>query len=173
MRQFENMNRGSDPETLYRASLASPIGTLTVLATQRGVCEVLLPGETAPANCETSPASGHAAIACAQLGEYFAHRRIRFELPLDWRLTPFQHRVLEVVAAIPFGVTRSYGEVAVAIGQPGAARAVGGANHANPLPIIVPCHRVIGAGGGLVGYGGGLELKSWLLEFEGAAAVAA
>jgi methylated-DNA-[protein]-cysteine S-methyltransferase len=157
----------------FHAAVATPLGALTVLANDQGLTAILLPGEAVPADSRPSPRKGHAAVACRQLGEYFARRRTAFDVPFAWSLTPFRRRVLNRVARIPFGATRSYGEIAAAIGQPGAARAVGGANNANPLPIIVPCHRVIGADGRLVGYGGGLAIKSWLLEFEGAAHVAA
>ena len=161
------------PGGLLHATLATPLGAMTALANGQGLIALLFPGDAVPEDSRPSPRTGHAAIACRQLGEYFARRRKVFELPFAWSLTPFRRKVLNRVARIPFGATRSYGEIAAAIGQPGAARAVGGANNANPLPIIVPCHRVIGADGRLVGYGGGLSIKAWLLEFEGAAQVAA
>ena len=102
-----------------------------------------------------------------QLGEYFAGERRSFELPLDARGTAFQQRVWRAFARIPYGQTVSYGELARRIGVPGAARAVGLANGANPLPIIWPCHRVIGADGSLIGFGGGLAIKRRLLSLEG------
>lgn len=157
------------PGGLLHATLTTPLGAMTALANSQGLLALLFPGEAVPEDSRPSPRSGHAAIACRQLGEYFARRRKVFELPFAWSLTPFRRKVLNRVARIPFGTTRSYGEIAAAIGQPSAARAVGGANNANPLPIFVPCHRVIGADGRLVGYGGGLAIKAWLLEFEGAA----
>jgi O-6-methylguanine DNA methyltransferase len=101
-----------------------------------------------------------------QLAEYFRGNLRRFDLPLELRGTPFQVRVWHGLLSIPYGETRSYSELANALGTPGAARAVGGANHANPVAIIVPCHRVINRGGGLGGYGGGLERKKFLLELE-------
>ncbi len=118
--------------------------------------------------CEEAPAPGHPLLreAVRQLEEYFAGRRRRFDLPLDLRGTPFQLRVWELLQGIPYGETRSYGELAQDLGRPGAARAVGAANGANPLAIVVPCHRVIGAGGALTGYGGGIERKRFLLELE-------
>ncbi|MCC6203096.1 MAG: methylated-DNA--[protein]-cysteine S-methyltransferase [Gammaproteobacteria bacterium] len=158
---------------LFRATIETPLGSLTALATDRGLCAIQFPDDAIPANARPSPRHGHAALACRQLGEYFARRRTSFDVPFDWTLTPFRRRVLAQVVRIPFGATRSYGEIAQAIGQPGAARAVGGANHANPIPLIVPCHRVIGATGQLVGYGGGLASKRWLLAFEGAIRVTA
>jgi methylated-DNA-[protein]-cysteine S-methyltransferase len=111
--------------------------------------------------------------ACGQLREYFEGRRMRFDLPLDLRGTRFQHRVWEALRAIPYGETRSYAAVAAQVGKPRAVRAVGGANAANPVAIIVPCHRVIAAGGGLGGYGFGLERKRFLLDLERAASTAA
>ena len=105
-------------------------------------------------------------LAARQLEEYFKGQRKHFELPLEMRGTAFQKKVWQALTEIPYGETRSYKALAEAIGSPKAVRAVGGANHRNPLMIIVPCHRVIGANGALVGYGGGLALKSALLELE-------
>ncbi|MBK8756503.1 MAG: methylated-DNA--[protein]-cysteine S-methyltransferase [Actinomycetales bacterium] len=108
------------------------------------------------------------ALAHRQLGEYFAGDRTVFELPLGARGTPFQHRVWDLVATIPYGRTVTYGSLAARLGlTPGAARAVGGANGSNPLPIVVPCHRVIGSDGTLTGYAGGLARKHLLLQLEG------
>ena len=106
--------------------------------------------------------------AARQLRAYFAGELREFQLPLDMQGTDFQKRVWRQVAAIPYGETRSYLQIAQALGSPRAVRAVGAANGANPVPIVVPCHRVIGANGKLVGYGGGLALKQRLLELEGA-----
>lgn len=103
----------------------------------------------------------------AQLREYFQGKRWRFKVRLSPTGTPFQRRVWEAVAAIPFGQTRSYGSIAAEIGEPNAVRAVGAANGQNPWPIVVPCHRVIGSDGSLTGYGGGLPIKRALLDFEG------
>jgi O-6-methylguanine DNA methyltransferase len=105
--------------------------------------------------------------AARQLRSYFDGSLREFRLPLDLRGTDFQKRVWHELESIPFGETRSYSQIAGAIGRPRAVRAVGAANGANPVPIVVPCHRVIGAGGKLVGYGGGLPLKKLLLELEG------
>jgi len=105
--------------------------------------------------------------AVRQLQAYFAGQLREFQLPLDTQGTDFQKRVWGQVAAIPYGETRSYLQISTAIGSPRAVRAVGAANGANPAPIVVPCHRVIGAHGKLVGYGGGLALKKRLLELEG------
>jgi methylated-DNA-[protein]-cysteine S-methyltransferase len=101
-----------------------------------------------------------------QLGEYFAGRLRRFDLPLQADATPFQTRVLEALRAIPYGETRSYRDIAIAVGNPKAVRAVGAANGSNPLPIVIPCHRVIGSSGALTGFGGGMDAKRLLLELE-------
>lgn len=103
-----------------------------------------------------------------QLTEYFAGERTAFELPLAPAGSPFQRDVWNALLAIPYGETRSYGELAAAVGKPGAARAVGRANHDNPIGVVIPCHRVIGAGGSLTGYAGGVDRKRYLLELEGA-----
>ncbi len=108
--------------------------------------------------------------ASRQLAEYFRGRRTRFDLRLNPEGTPFQRAVWNALADIPFGETRSYGDVARAVGRPRAVRAVGLANGRNPLPIVVPCHRVIGRTGKLVGYGGGLRVKQALLDLERQAA---
>lgn len=101
-----------------------------------------------------------------QLGEYFSGDRREFDIPLDMEGTDFQKKVWHALTEIPYGETRSYGFIAAAIGNPKAARAVGMANNRNPISVIVPCHRVVGADGNLVGYGGGLENKSFLLKLE-------
>ena len=103
-----------------------------------------------------------------QLQNYFAGDLRKFDLPLDFQGTDFQKRVWRELETIPYGETRSYAQIAARIGAPTAVRAVGAANGANPIPIVVPCHRVIGSGGRLTGYGGGLPLKKRLLELEGA-----
>ncbi len=102
-----------------------------------------------------------------ELAVYFAGKRKNFTFPYEARGTPFQKRVWEALTKIPYGEVRSYQEIARAVGNPKACRAVGMANHANPLPILVPCHRVIGKNGTLTGYGGGLDMKKRLLALEG------
>lgn len=116
---------------------------------------------------EVYPAEAGHELYRRQLEEYFDGRRRIFELPLDLRGTRFQRDVWNAVAAIPYGHTASYGQIARLIGRPDASRAVGAANGQNPVPIVVPCHRVIGANGSLTGYGGGLPLKRRLLALEG------
>lgn len=106
------------------------------------------------------------ALTIQQLNEYLIGNRQTFDLPLAPQGTPFQRAVWQALLAIPYGETRSYRDIAIAISNPKAARAVGMANNRNPISYIIPCHRVIGANGDLVGYGGGLELKKWLLELE-------
>jgi len=106
------------------------------------------------------------ANACTQLNEYFAGRRKEFDLPLKLNGTEFQVSVLEALQDIPYGQTTSYGEIAKRIGRPKAVRAVGAANGRNPIPIVVPCHRVIGSTGDLIGFGGGLDTKEALLRLE-------
>jgi methylated-DNA-[protein]-cysteine S-methyltransferase len=104
--------------------------------------------------------------AAKQLGEYFGYKRKTFDLPLAPRGTEFQKKVWDALLDIPYGETRGYGEIAAIIGNPKASRAVGMANNRNPIVIIIPCHRVIGADGSLTGFGGGLEIKQKLLDFE-------
>ncbi|HTS29011.1 MAG TPA: methylated-DNA--[protein]-cysteine S-methyltransferase [Bryobacteraceae bacterium] len=123
-----------------------------------------------PAPAESRHATGPVAVleeALRQLEAYFRGELRDFDLPLDMQGTDFQKRVWRQLQAIPYGQTRSYSQIAQAIGSPHAVRAVGAANGANPIAIVVPCHRVIGASGKLVGYGGGLPLKKRLLELEG------
>jgi methylated-DNA-[protein]-cysteine S-methyltransferase len=107
------------------------------------------------------------ATVVSQLADYFSGRRKTFDLELAPRGTPFQRAVWSALCAIPYGDTISYAELAHRIGKPAAVRAVGAANGANPIPVIIPCHRVIGSNGSLTGYGGGIERKQWLLAHEG------
>ncbi|HXB69681.1 MAG TPA: methylated-DNA--[protein]-cysteine S-methyltransferase [Candidatus Acidoferrales bacterium] len=132
--------------------------------------EPLPAGEGVP-DAVQNPENCLLAETCAQLRAYFAGQLREFRVPLDMQGTGFQLQVWRQLGIIPYGETRSYLQIAAAIGSPAAVRAVGAANGANPIPIIVPCHRVIGASGKLVGYGGGLPLKKRLLELEGALAM--
>ena len=121
----------------------------------------------------TEDASGAPLRECArQLAEYFNGRRQAFALPMAPRGTPFQERIWKEIAAIPYGATLTYAELARRAGAPGAARAAGAATGRNPLSIVVPCHRVVGSAGGLTGYAGGLDRKERLLRLEGAPAAA-
>ena len=148
-------------------TIDTPIGALRLDAEDGALVAVYLPGGAPPSiAAEERPGDPVLAAAARQLEDYFAGRRTAFELPLRPRGTAFQRAVWDALRAIPPGETRSYGEIARAVGRPAAVRAVGAANGRNPLAIVVPCHRVIGAGGTLTGYAGGLEAKRWLLEHE-------
>jgi methylated-DNA-[protein]-cysteine S-methyltransferase len=147
----------------------SPLGPLTLIGDGGGrLSAVRFPGDAARDGAQRRPQAFEAATA--QLDEYFAGQRRGFELQLDLAGTPFQQRVWEALRAIPYGTTISYGELARTIGRSDRVRAVGAAVGRTPVPIIVPCHRVIGADGSLTGYGGGLERKRALLALEGASA---
>lgn len=144
----------------------SPIGPLMLVAEGTALVAIEF-GETAPPAQDSDGGSALLRAAQEQLQEYFAGRRRHFDLPLALRGTDFQRQVWSALRSIPWGSTRSYGDIARAIGRPRAVRAVGAANGANPLPIVLPCHRVIGAGGALTGYAGGLARKRRLLALEG------
>jgi methylated-DNA-[protein]-cysteine S-methyltransferase len=142
----------------------SPIGPLTLAAGDAGLRQVWFADQDAPApSCGSSPVLDDARH---QLDAYFAGERQTFDLPLDLQGTPFQRECWLALATIPYGETITYAEQARRLGRPGAFRAVGAANGRNPLPIVLPCHRVIGASGDLVGFGGGLEVKRALLDLE-------
>jgi O-6-methylguanine DNA methyltransferase len=165
--------------TTYESTL---IGQLLLVATDKGLCNIEF-GADEPAFqrlrswiqrhhseyvLEEAPHSHpHLEAAKQQLTEYFSGERREFDISLDIYGTPFQLKVWQALQAIPYARTHSYKDIAVSIGQPQAVRAVGGANNKNPLPVIVPCHRVIGNRGDLVGYGGGLPIKQSLLSLEG------
>ncbi len=153
-------------ETLAVCYLETPLGTLRVSGSLAGIRAVEFLDEAPPALPE-EPLPAVLTACVQQLREYFAGQRRSFEVPLDLRGTPFQLRVWGLLQHIPFGETRTYLDLALALGDPKAVRAVGAANGQNPVPIIVPCHRVIGQDGQLVGYGGGLWRKEWLLAHEG------
>jgi len=159
------------------ASLDSPFGKLTVAATERGLVRLTFPDEDLDAVLERlaariSPriveAPGPLEAIRRELDEYFAGHRRRFELALDWTLVgPFGRRVLRAAGEIPYGSSLSYTQVAAEAGSPRGSRAAGNALGSNPIPIVVPCHRVLRSGGALGGYAGGLDRKRWLLELEG------
>ena len=165
--------------TTYTTDLESPVGRLRLYGDDRALLAVLFDDEDPPAADPAAdpaiedPRAGALPAAARQLREYFDGGRRAFDLPLAPRGTPFQQTVWRALTRIPYGRTLAYGELARRIGRPGAARAVGMANHRNPLSIIVPCHRVIGADGDLTGYGGGLDRKRWLLALEHGTAVPA
>jgi len=148
----------------------SPVGKLKLVASDKGLAGVLWEREDAPRVALRGLAADeqHPVLLEAerQLGEYFAGKRKTFSVALDMQGTRFQKEVWQALLAIPFGETRSYGELAKRLGNPRATRAVGAANGRNPISIIVPCHRVIGSTGKLTGFGGGLENKAHLLSLE-------
>jgi O-6-methylguanine DNA methyltransferase len=164
---------------LYWSSVSCPQGLIIVMATERGVCWTGTPGTPLDEGItwlrrkmqfdqviegeEIAPLQ----LAMDELHRYLAGEHIQFACPLDLHGTPFQIKVWEELYRIPYGETRTYAEIACSIGRPAAVRAVGAANGANPVAIIVPCHRVIGSNGNLTGYGGGLPTKAWLLALEG------
>jgi methylated-DNA-[protein]-cysteine S-methyltransferase len=152
--------------------MESPLGPLALLASDAGLMAVHLPGETPDDDPNwpegTVEDGGHPVLVATrqQLDEYFAGARRTFDVPLDLRGTAFQVKAWRYLATIPYGRTSTYGEQARALGDARKARAVGAANGRNPLAIVLPCHRVIGADGSLTGYAGGLPTKRALLEFE-------
>jgi len=153
--------------------IESPLGTMRLTATPEGLASICFADETGmPAPGQDSvrdPASAVLRRAAAQLGEYFAGRRRAFDLPLAPSGTPFQRAVWDAIATVPAGETISYTELARRAGHPGSFRAVGAATGRNPLAIVVPCHRIVGADGSLTGYAGGLARKRALLALEDAA----
>ncbi len=166
--------------THYVDEMDSPIGTLTIVTTEHGICHLSF--GTLEMNCpalhvwmrkngrkaELKRSPEKLRPVCDQLEEYFAGTRHSFDLPLDLCGSLFQKKVWNALLNIEYGKTCSYKEIALKIGAPKAVRAVGGANNKNPIPIIIPCHRVIGSNGNMVGYGGGLDKKEILLSLEGA-----
>ncbi len=155
---------------LFQKTVSSPIGRLRLVANDTALVAVDLPNVAGARPLEAAALGSrrHAVLEAAaeELAEYFRGARRVFRTPLAPAGTPFQRAVWEEVALIPFGGVRSYAEVALEIGRPRAVRAVGGANARNPLPLFVPCHRVIGSNGTLTGYAGGLAAKEWLLAHE-------
>lgn len=147
-------------------TIDSPIGPLTIVVDDAGRLTELRFADGDALDRPPAADSRSSAVA-AQLGEYFAGKRRAFDIELAMRGTEFQRAVWSALLAIPYGETITYAELARRIGRPSAIRAVGAANGANPVPVIVPCHRVIGADGTLTGYGGGIERKQWLLALEG------
>lgn len=151
--------------------IASPVGQLTLIASEKGLAAILWENDD-PARVRLHPrveAADHPVLCEAerQLADYFAGTLHAFDLPLDFQGTDFQKRVWAALLAIPFGETRSYGDIARAIGAPTAFRAVGAANGRNPISIVAPCHRVIGTNGALTGFAGGMKAKEFLLRLEG------
>ena len=159
------------------ATLDSPVGELVVAATERGLVRIGLPGQPLERVLEQLAEGVSPRVmsyprrldeARRELDQYFAGKRERFELPVDWRLSHagFYRRVLRATAKVPFGEVITYGQAAERAGSPRAFRAAGSALGSNPVPIVVPCHRVVRAGGELGNYGGGPDMKRFLLELE-------
>lgn len=165
---------------IFYDEMDSPLGPLTIVCSDLGVCliefgtidqtlatiKVWMKKQFIKA--ELSPNHEKVLPVISQLNEYFAGKRVEFQLPIDLIGTKFQCLVWEALKEIKYGETKSYKQIAKEIGAPKAVRAIGGANNKNPIPIIIPCHRVIGSNGALVGYGGGVDKKEILLEIEGA-----
>ena len=157
--------------------LLTPVGELVLTASAAALTHVYFPtsrrGSAPTHHAEwvesdgKGPAGEILTRTAQQLTDYFAGRRTTFDVPLEALGSPFEHRVWNALRTIPYGTTTTYGELAKRLGDPKATRAVGSANGANPIPIIVPCHRVVGAKGELTGFGGGLDRRRWLLEHEG------
>jgi methylated-DNA-[protein]-cysteine S-methyltransferase len=156
--------------SLVEVLFPSPVGALTLVASDRGLVAILWedddPARVRLSSREESHDHPMLAQTAQQLTAYFAGTLQDFTVPLDFRGTDFQQKVWAALCAIPFGETRSYGDIARAIGHPTASRAVGAANGRNPISIIAPCHRVVGTNGALTGFAGGVEVKRWLLDFE-------
>src|ERR1700722_5418488 len=148
----------------------SPVGVLKLIAGGKGLVAVLWendsPRRVRLGDVVEEPLHPALVRTENELKEYFAGKRHTFSVPLDMRGTPFQKEVWEILLGIPFGETCTYGDIAKRLGNPAASRAVGGANRRNPISIIVPCHRVVGAAGNLTGFAGGLEAKTHLLSLE-------
>ncbi|CAM3059114.1 Methylated-DNA--protein-cysteine methyltransferase [Paenibacillus sediminis] len=165
--------------TIWYEEMETPIGLLTVCATSVGLCHIEFGSyaDNLPVlelwakrwfrEVHFIRSAERLEKVMGQLNQYFAGELLHFDIPLDMQGTPFQLKVWEALRTIPYGEIRSYKQLAETIGKPKAVRAVGGANNRNPLPIIIPCHRVIGVNGQLVGYAGGLQVKEKLLEIEG------
>lgn len=159
--------------TTTYVQLTTPVGPLVIGGDDHHLTEIFLPnhpnvlaGARRSEDVDDRQLSGPLTDARRQLGEYFSGERRTFGLPLQAAGTPFQLQVWFALADIPYGETISYAELACRVGRPRAFRAVGQANGANPLPIVLPCHRVVASGGGIGGYGGGLDLKRQLLAIE-------
>jgi len=169
------------PETrppVYYAGMQGPIGDLWMAATDKGLIKVSFSQDENAfvrevherTRTDVLPSSERLARIIAELTEYFSGARSRFDFAVDLsRVTPFQRRVLQAAANIPMGQVITYGELAGRIGKPKASRAVGQALGRNPVPVVIPCHRIVGGGGGIGGYTGGLDVKRKLLELEGIA----
>jgi len=163
-----SMNSTHD-NALFSSTIDSPVGELSLVASDRALVALVWRREAhrgAFHNAAEQPEHGVLRETTRQLREYFAGKRRQFDLELDFRGTDFQRRVWSTLLTIPYGETRTYGQIAEQIGNPTAVRAVGAANGRNPISIVAPCHRVIGMNGDLTGFGGGLDAKAYLLNLE-------
>ena len=161
----------SDVPIFSRRTCEAPFGVVTVIGSNFGIRFVMFSNDAHPKPLEKlhiSDTDIHDSVndAVIQLDEYFAGSRRDFELPLDLQGTEFQVAAWNALAEIPYGRTASYGQQAASIGRPKAVRAIGGANGRNPVAIVLPCHRIVGADGSLTGFGGGIAVKKWLLDHE-------
>jgi methylated-DNA-[protein]-cysteine S-methyltransferase len=164
MKSFRN--KGMQHTTCWRSEMPSPLGSLFLFASEVALTHVYLSKRVAELPEARENETAVLVQAKRELGEYFFGTRTHFTVPLAPSGTEFQKLVWSQLTQISFGTTASYSELASAVKNPQAVRAVGGANRKNPISIIVPCHRVIGKSGQLVGYAGGVSAKKWLLEFE-------
>lgn len=161
----------SDVPIFSRRTCEAPFGVVTVIGSNLGIRFVMFSNDAHPKPVEQTHISDtdiHDSVndAVTQLEEYFAGLRCDFSLPLDLHGTEFQVAAWRALADIPYGHTASYGQQAASIGRPKAVRAIGGANGRNPVAIVLPCHRIVGADGSLTGFGGGIAVKKWLLDHE-------
>lgn len=150
----------------YKYHVETPIGILCIESDEKAITGLYFDREYKNPSKQKEPETDLLKRAKEQLMEYFDGNRENFDLPLNPSGTEFQKKVWRALCTIPYGQTRSYGEIAALIGNPKACRAVGGANNKNPIMILIPCHRVIGADGSLVGFGGGLDAKRYMLKLE-------
>ena len=165
------MAAAKTPIEMFRGTVKAPFGILTVVASDKGVRFCMFAQDAHPKSFEglvIKDDANHPMVkeALTQLREYFAGTRKKFDLKLDLQGTEFQVAAWKSLAKLPYGKTASYAQQAASIGRPKAVRAIGGANGRNPVAVILPCHRIIGADGSLTGFGGGLPVKVWLLEHE-------
>ncbi len=172
---FEYSPTVQQPTGPLTPSIDTPVGELIVAASEQGLCRIsfdpeperFVEGVARTHGLRVLRVAGSVDAARKQLDEYFEHRRQDFDLDVDLRVAPFHERVLHELAQVPYGQLTTYGALAKRVDAPRAARAVGTVMNRNPLPIVLPCHRVVGANGSLVGYGGGLDRKEQLLRLEG------
>ncbi len=159
------------PSSYYYKEMSTPVGRLKLVASHQGLAAILwendIPNRIKELHAIENGTQPILLETERQLDEYFKGERSVFTLPLDQVGTPFQKKVWEALVNIPFGETRTYGELAEMMGDINLSRAVGGANHRNPVSIVVPCHRVLGSSGDLTGFAGGLDAKAYLLKLEG------